>query len=141
MNDKNFSISLDCDDDVVFFEKDTFKVSRLKELTIREVRKKIIIQIHDSKKQYGGEGINTFLRAITIGEENLNFDYIKFETIRECQILQLNGKGWQKGKINIEICISPEDKKFDKVNLEFFPEQPIEPESPLDDIREMIQTN
>ena len=41
MIDKNISIILDCDDDVVLFEKDTFKVSRLKELTIREARKKL----------------------------------------------------------------------------------------------------
>ena len=53
----------------------------------------------------------------------------------------MNNKGWQKGKLNIEICISPDDNKPDKVNLEFFPEKPIKPESPLDDIREMIQTN
>ena len=52
----------------------------------------------------------------------------------------MNGKGWQKGKLNIEICISPDGKtQPDKVNLKFFPEQPIKPESPLDDIREMIQ--
>ena len=141
MNNQNISFSLDCDDDVVSFEQDTFKVSRFKELTIREVRKKILIQIHDSTKKYGGEGINTLLRTITIGEENLKFSYIKFETIRDCQILQVNGKGWQKGKLNIEICISSDDSKLDKVNLKFFPEQPIEPESPLDDIRKMVQTN
>ncbi len=58
-----------------------------------------------------------------------------------CQLLQVNGKGWQKGKLNIEICISPIKSEDNKVNLEFFPEQPIKPESPLDDIREMIQTN
>ncbi|MEA5593617.1 KGK domain-containing protein [Rivularia sp. UHCC 0363] len=139
MNDKNVSISLDCDDDVVLFEKDTFKVSRLKELTIREVRKKIIIQIHDSTNKSGREGIKSFLKTITIGEENLTFNYIQFETIKDCQILQVNGKGWQKGKLNIEICISPDTNKPDKVNLEFFPEQPIKPESPLDDIRKMIQ--
>ena len=38
MIDKNISINLDCDNDVVLFEKDTFKVSRLKELMIRETK-------------------------------------------------------------------------------------------------------
>ncbi len=135
MNDQNISISLDCDDDVVLFEKDTFKVSRLKELMIKEVKK-------ETHYYHNHLGMIPKFREITIGEKRINFNYIKFEITENCQILQVNGKGWQKGKINIEICISPDGKtQFDKVNLEFFPEQPIEPESPLDDIREIIQTN
>ncbi|MGB3639814.1 MAG: KGK domain-containing protein [Rivularia sp. (in: cyanobacteria)] len=135
MNDQNISISLDCDDDVVFFEKDTFKLSRLKELMIREARK----GTHNRDKH--GNSYPNFLRTITIGEENLNFNYVKFENIKDCQILQVNKKGWQKGKLHIEIWISADANKPHKTNLEFFPEQPIKPESPLDDIREMIQTN
>jgi hypothetical protein len=126
----------------VLFEKDTFKISRLKELMIREARKKLQITTHKPNNQYGGYCINVCLREITIGEEKVNFDYIKFEITKNCQILQIDGKGWLKGKLNIEVCISPNDKtQLDKVNLKFFPEQPIESESPLDDIREMVQTN
>lgn len=53
----------------------------------------------------------------------------------EAEILRLNGKGWQKGKIRI------------KLTLEFCPDEPelketaaanTEPESPLDDLRRMI---
>ena len=132
MNEQNFSISLDCDDDVVFFEKDTFKVSRLKELMIKEVRK-------GTHYHHNRLGMIPKFRHFTIGEENINLNYIKFDTIRECQILQVNHKGWQKGKINIEVGISININKPDRVNLKFFPEQPIKPESPLDDIREMIQ--
>lgn len=139
MNDNNISIPLDCDDDVVLFGKDTFKVSRLKELTIREVIKKLDFSVYDSVNKTGGQHMTNFFRTITIGEESVNFDYIKFETTKDCQILKVNGKGWQKGKLNIEICISPDTNKPNKVNLEFFPEELIKPESPLDDIREMIQ--
>ncbi|MGB3650660.1 MAG: KGK domain-containing protein [Rivularia sp. (in: cyanobacteria)] len=141
MNDQNISFSLDCDDDVVLFEKDTFKVSRLKELTIREVKRKLKSLMQRCKYQGLGQFMTDYFHEIIIGEEIINFDYIRFDTIKDCQILQINGKGWQKGKLNIEICISPKDNKLDKVNLEFFPEQPIEPESPLDDIRQMVQTN
>ncbi|MEM7712048.1 MAG: KGK domain-containing protein [Cyanobacteria bacterium P01_A01_bin.68] len=141
MNDKTISLTLDCDDDVVLLEKDTFKVSRLKELTIREVRKKFSRSIYDNERKTGGEYMATFLQKIQIGEESVNFNYIKFETIRDCQILQVNGKGWQKGKLNIEICISPDDNNPDKVNLEFFPEEAIKLESPLDDMREKIKAN
>jgi hypothetical protein len=42
----------------------------------------------------------------------------------ECQVLQ-PGKKWQTGKIRI------------KINVEFCPDDPIEPESPLDEIRKM----
>ncbi|MEL6460136.1 MAG: KGK domain-containing protein [Cyanobacteria bacterium J06636_27] len=133
MNDKSFSIPLDCDDDVVSFEKDAFKVSRLKELAIRQVRK----ETHYYNKHLR-KNIPNF-SGFSIGEENFKFNYTKFETIKDCQILQANGKGWQKGKINIEVGISIDTDKPDLVNLKFFPEQPTEPESPLDDIREMIQ--
>ena len=100
MNDQNFSISLDCDDDVVLFEKDTFKVSRLKELMIKEVRKGThVYSKHQRKNIPNFSGIN-------IGEESFKFSYMIFEIIKDCQIIQANGKGWQKGKINIEVGIS-----------------------------------
>ncbi|BAY86196.1 hypothetical protein NIES267_57020 [Calothrix parasitica NIES-267] len=133
MNDNNISIILDCDDDVVLFEKDTFKVSRLKELMIRKV-----IEVTHNRDKHGGY-YPKFSLEIMIGEENFNFNYMKYETTKDCQILQVNNAGWREGKLNIEIYISANSDKLNKVNLEFFPKQPIEPESPLDDIREMIQ--
>lgn len=139
MNDKNISISLDCDDDVVLFEKDTFKLSRLKELMIREVRKKFERLMQRCEYQGLGQFMTNYFQKIIIGEEIINFNHIKFETIKNCQLLQVNGKGWQKGKLNIKICISIDTNNPDRVNLKFFPEQPIQPESPLDDIREMMQ--
>ncbi len=44
------------------------------------------------------------------------------------EVLRIGAKGWQKGKWRI------------KVSLEFYPDEPdiSEPESPLDDIRQMI---
>ncbi len=52
----------------------------------------------------------------------------------DCEILKIGAKGWQKGKIKI------------RVSVEFCPDEPeieeapqiTEPESPLDDIRRMI---
>lgn len=46
----------------------------------------------------------------------------------DCEILKIGAKGWQSGKLKI------------KVTLEFIPDEPniTEPESPLDDIRRMI---
>ncbi len=140
MNEKNFSISLDCDDDVVLFEKDTFKVSRLKELTIEKIIKKLDQLMHRFKNQPKEKFMSDFFSEIVIGEETINFNHMKFETIRDCEILKVNNKGWQKGKLNIEICISPDTNKPDKVNLKLFPEEPIKPESTLDDIRKTMKT-
>ncbi len=46
----------------------------------------------------------------------------------DCEILKVGSKGWQPGKLKI------------KITLEFIPDEPeiIKPESPLDDLRRMI---
>lgn len=54
----------------------------------------------------------------------------------DCEVLKIGAKGWQKGKVKINL----------QVSLEFCPDEPEveetslsnEPESPLDDIRRMI---
>jgi hypothetical protein len=43
----------------------------------------------------------------------------------ECEVLRLGAKEWHKGKL--------------RINLEFCPKQPSEPESPLDDIRQTLK--
>lgn len=43
----------------------------------------------------------------------------------ECEVLRLGAKEWQKGKL--------------RINLEFCPNQPSEPESALDDIRQTLK--
>lgn len=65
-----------------------------------------------------------------------------FEEGTDCEILRLGAKGWQNGKVRI------------RVSLEFCPDEPAAkempssnepeispPESPLDDIRRMIENN
>ncbi len=133
MNNQNISFSLDCDDDVVSFEKETLKVSQLKEVMIVNTRENL-------------ESPIDYLESALKDEEESHCKYIKFDLtlelqIVDCEILQINGKGWQKGKLNLKICISLRNHLDDKINLEFFPEQSIKPESPLDDIHEMVQTN
>lgn len=59
----------------------------------------------------------------------------------DCEVLKIGAKGWQKGKVKIKL----------EVSLEFCPDEPVlkessasnepeisQPESPLDDIRRMI---
>lgn len=67
-----------------------------------------------------------------------------------CEILRLGAKSWQKGKLRIQVILertsignhhpSRQNVQLDRVYLEFCPDQPeiSEPESPLDDLRQMI---
>lgn len=132
MNDKNISINLDCDD-VVLIEEDITKVNKLKEMIIIEAREELkssIVNIQKFITQHSEP-------PSEYGQSNLNLEF----QVVSCQLLQVNGKGWHKGKLNIKICISLMNSRDDKVYLKFFPEQPITPESPLNDVREMIQSN
>ncbi len=54
-----------------------------------------------------------------------------FEDGEKCEILKSNSSGWQKGKFQLKINIS----------LEFIPDEPKQVTSPLDDVRQEINTN
>jgi hypothetical protein len=124
---------LTCDDDVILFEKDTFKISRLKELLATDMNNKLYQKTHNG--QYSV--INSFSKA-SIGQESIKVSEIQFHFLKSCQILRIGGKGWQKGKLKIQVSKSIINDNLDKVYLEFCPDEPDEPESPLDDIRKMI---
>lgn len=133
-------VPLICDDDVVLLEKDTFKVSRLKELCIQGIDRKLSKYIYEPNTQRDSGCMRSFFQNIQLGQENLSFREIQFNAIKNCQLLKIDGKGWQRGKLRISICISPDINFPNKIFLEFCPDQPIELESPLDDIRKMAQT-
>lgn len=116
---------LDCDDDVILLEKDTFTVGRLKELSNQELRNKLT------------PSISSF-RAIFLSGQDIRFSDIQFNSIKDCQLLKIGGKGWQKGKVKINICISTQGTNLDKVCLEFCSDEPIAQESPLDDLRKLV---
>ncbi|MEH2212704.1 KGK domain-containing protein [Nostoc sp.] len=138
MNNK--FIALDCDDDVVLLQKDTFKVSRLKELVQEEIcRKWESHGAYDYSIQKANTSIYEFFKKISVSQQILKIDEIKFNLIVDCQILKISGNGWQKGKLKINIYVSNITKDKYKLSLEFCSDEPPESESPLDDIRKMIQ--
>jgi len=130
MNDKNISFTLNCDD-VLLFNEDIIKINSFQEKMITGTREDLESLVDDIQESITEEP------KLPIKYIKSNFS-IEYQLIN-CQILQVNGKGWKKGNLNIEIFISLTNHQDDKVNLKFFPDEPTEPESPLDDIREMIQ--
>ncbi|MEH2176208.1 KGK domain-containing protein [Nostoc sp.] len=83
--------------------------------------------------------MSAFFQQLSFSQETIKIDEIKFNLVTDCQILKIKGKGWQKGKLEIQIYISNTTKDKYKLCLKFCPDEQDEPESPLDDIRKMIQ--
>lgn len=130
---------LDCDDDVVLLATDTFKVSRLKELCLQNIRQNLHKYTYDYQtKTPSKHTIDTLLSGIYVGE-SISFSEIQFNSVKDCQLLKIGGKGWQKGKLKIQISREYSNGTYDKVCLEFCLDEPSEQESPLDDIRKLVE--
>ncbi|MTJ12108.1 hypothetical protein FJR11_05755 [Anabaena sp. UHCC 0187] len=137
MSDK--FIPLHCDDDIIQISKDSLTVGRLRELVINGIRGK--------KSSYMGNNIDIYtrncidhLRDFKIYDQDIYVDDLQFQMLKDCQLLRIGGKGWQTGKIKIKMSISPMKKYSDYVDLEFCPNEPEIPESPLDDLRQSLNT-
>jgi hypothetical protein len=136
----NNFIPLD-NDDVVLIKEDTFKLCKLKEIIKKEIgniMSKAVYQTNNQNQAYSGYPISSFLPAIIPNADSSTFKLIQFNYFADCQILQTTGRGWQKGQLNIQIKAFVDGKQKNEVDLEFYPEELIKIESPLDDIRQMI---
>ncbi|MGA9380804.1 MAG: KGK domain-containing protein [Phormidium sp.] len=78
-------------------------------------------EILEGRRTFTGEELLKSLRESFNPREE---EYAFFENGIDCKILQ-PGKNWQKGKI--------------RINLEFCPDEPTQPTSPLDDIRKQMK--
>ncbi len=117
------------DDDVLSFRNGLFKVGRIKAnlktffLTqvpdvLYEFLKNVNIDIKPMREAiYHSRQINPSL---------VQSNDLWFQEGVDVEILRLGASNWQKGKMKI------------KVILEFEPDEPEQPKSPLDDIRETI---
>lgn len=133
----NKFLTLDCNDDVVSFNKDTFTVGRFQEL------------IHEIFiRKYQNRNIIDIFRQISIGEASFESGNIIWESSIKgiyCKLLKINSKGWQAGKLRTQVYIKfiparyPETNVVEldiQVELEFCPDEPDELTLPLDDIRQ-----
>ncbi|PSB08161.1 KGK family protein [filamentous cyanobacterium Phorm 46] len=140
MNEKNelnrsYEI-LNGDDDVLSLGKATFTVRRLKELAASKFRS--ILDISVDKNRY--DTISTMMEELQINEETkIRGGNITWKTSQQgidCQILKIGSKGWQKGKLQIEINGGLEFSGKTQTSIKFFPDEPAKQKSPLDDIRQ-----
>lgn len=128
---------LNSDNDVILLDKDTFKVSRFKELVSQKIKNKFDTITKDNNRVFAIEFF-----TISIGNEaTLDLNEIQWRNLyRDCQILKVGSKGWQKGKLRIKVytkILFPRENNTIQVCLEFCPDEPTVPESPLDDLRQL----
>jgi len=125
---------LDCDDDVVLLNQDTFKISKVKELARQNISGKWIRQIYNHQTNKPDGFIQDVFTHVSIGASTIKLSEIKYTGVIDCQILRIGAKGWEKGKLRIQGNLITKE-----VCLEFCPDEPKQPESPLDDIRKMLK--
>jgi len=90
---------LEGDDNVILLDNDTFTVSRLKDLLKQQINKRFI-------ENYTIFSISFF--TLPIGNEvkvELN-DIQLCNLSRDCKLLKVGSKGWQKGKLRIQVDIA-----------------------------------
>ncbi|GGA33964.1 KGK domain-containing protein [Okeania sp. KiyG1] len=154
----NFQL-LKNDDDVLLFGKDTFTVCRFKELCLEPIKATIY-----SPQQNGNNRFLVIFARLNGGfivdkKVHIGLNSSKWESVSEeieCQLLKPGDSGWQKGRLRVKTYVNflPGDnrgfnynswqpaskdnqpKSEIKIELEFSPDLTIEPESPLDDIRQ-----
>ncbi|MEH1937585.1 MAG: KGK domain-containing protein [Nostoc sp.] len=141
---------LDFDADVLLFNKDTYMVSRFKELISENSRQKFSTKLDNANVTVSG-----MFSQLCINEVNFKAENITWKSSTEginCQVFKVGSSGWQSGKLRIKVSteiITPltttpsivrEGGKLNiTVVLEFYPDNPNESESPLDDLRKIIQ--
>jgi hypothetical protein len=142
MNEKNeinrsYEI-LDGEDDVLLLGKATFTVGRFKELVARKLDY-ILFSIEAAEKESRKKSIYYWMQSLSINEETtIQVGEINWSSPQEgidCQLLRIGAKGWEKGKLKIEVNRSFQSGEA-QTSIKFCPDEPLEPKSPLDDIRQ-----
>ncbi|MBW4568122.1 MAG: hypothetical protein KME31_08885 [Tolypothrix carrinoi HA7290-LM1] len=136
---------LECnDDDVVSFNGNLVKFAKLKSDLENEFKKKVN-HLYGKEDQRAGTVQRIYsLIYLSFGQCDLTINLSSPKEGKECEILRLGAKSWQKGKLRTQAFIEffPNTTEKAKIQfiLEFSPDEPeiTQPESPLDDIRRMI---
>lgn len=125
MNEENFNLNNCGNDDVLSVKDKVFKFIQVRQAIQKAFDNKLSEELYNTLNSYG---IPIDPGGYLVGNKFYRQADRWFDEGIECEVLQPASKGWQKGKIKL------------KVTLEFIPDEPSinEPESPLDDLRRMI---
>jgi KGK domain len=138
---------LECnDDDVVSFNGNLVKFAKFKRDLEKEFweKRRYLLTEENPHLHSSGKTRMSYLTNISLGECDLTINLSSAKEGKECEILRLGSKNWQKGRLRTQAFIGffPDTTEKAKIQfiLEFSPDEPeiTEPESPLDDIRRMI---
>ncbi|NEO58788.1 MAG: hypothetical protein F6K54_40620 [Okeania sp. SIO3B5] len=144
--DNTFQV-LECDTDILMIGKDTFTVELFKELTVEKIKiyfnERFIL--HQANKNFNQNihsysMFNLFSRnIIKIVDNSVEFQLQNIELIfppegMECKVLKLGDSEWQTGKMRIHVMVAGSSVRV--IKLEFCYDEPLQQESPLDDIRQ-----
>ncbi|KZL48000.1 KGK domain protein [Nodularia spumigena CENA596] len=125
---ENFSLKNCSDDDALFCKDKGFKIIQIKEAVKQAFCGELGKALYELLNSYG---VQLDPGGSVVGNKFYRDTKKLFEEGIYCEILKLGAKNWQKGNIRI------------KVTLEFIPDESsiIEPESPLDELRQIINQN
>lgn len=128
---------LDGDDDVLLLGKATFTIRHLKELATSKFH--YMLFSLQAEKESRKQSIYYWMTELCINEETkIMGGDINWNSPQEgidCQILKIGSKGWEKGKIQIEVNKNIKSGQT-QTSIKFCPDEPPEQKSPLDDIRQ-----
>jgi hypothetical protein len=132
--EENFCLQNCDEDDVLSFGDDTFKVSKFKRAVKGAFGNSLGSQLYSQLNSYHGIKIDGAILA----PKGVDEPYARwFNDGIDCEILQIGSKGWQKGKVRIKLSVEFYVEE-DSEQLVSEPSEIDLPESPLDDLRQMI---
>ncbi|MFH7028655.1 MAG: KGK domain-containing protein [Heteroscytonema crispum UTEX LB 1556] len=139
---------LECNDhDVLSFHDNLVKFAKFKENFNQEFHAKVnnLLKIEEYQRFSTMTKILNLIHT-SFGECDISMNFSSPKEEKECEILRLGSKNWQKGKLRTQAVITfvadATAKAQINFSLEFCPDEPeiTQPESPLDDIRRMINS-
>ena len=129
--------TLDGDDDVLLLGKATFTIRHLKELA---TSKFYYMLFHlEAEKESRKQSIYYWMQSLSINEETIipggDINWNSPQEGIDCQVLKIGSKGWEKGKVQIEVNKNIKSGET-HTSIKFCADEPPEQKSPLDDIRQ-----